>query len=158
MIATRLLVLAAALAAVSVGVGFLTGYPSQVGAATAIAVAAFVALVTIRDLAARAGARARPVRRSSARPPLEQLRRLRETLLAAQTSEFLLVRDVRPRFRSIAAMRLARRGIDLDRQSEQARAILGDELWELVRAEGPSSGGGTSAAALPVLIDRLEQI
>jgi hypothetical protein len=162
MIGTRGIGLVAALAAVAVAAGFLTGYPAQVGAATTIAVAAFVSLITTLDLAARAELRARSVQRIADPAPLEQLRRVGETLAAAQASEVRLFRDLRPLFRSIAAMRLAWRGVDLDRHREKARAILGDELWELVRAEGPRGSnlfaGGISAAGLQGLIERLERI
>jgi hypothetical protein len=158
MIGTRGIGLVAALAAVAVAAGFLTGYPAQVGAATTIAVAAFVSLITTLDLAARAELRARSVQRIADPAPLEQLRRVGETLAAAQASEVRL----RPLFRSIAAMRLAWRGVDLDRHREKARAILGDELWELVRVEGPRGSnrfaGGISVAGLQGVIERLERI
>jgi hypothetical protein len=152
----------AASAAAAIGVGFLTGYPAQVGAAVAIATAAFVSLLTTLDLAARAGLRARSARRIADPPPLEQLRRVGQTLAAAQESEVRLIRDLRPLVRSIATMRLAWRGVDLDRHREQARAMLGDELWDLVRAEGPRASspfaGGISAAGLQSMIERLERI
>lgn len=158
MIGTRGIGLVAALAAVALGGGFLSGYPAQVGAATTIAVAAFVSLITTLDLAARAELRARSVQRIADPPALEQLRRVGETIAAAQASGIRL----RQLFRSIAAARLARRGVDLDSHREKARAILGDELWELVRADGPRGSnrfaGGISAAGLQGLIERLERI
>ena len=150
MIGTRGIGLVAALAVVAVAAGFLTGYPAQVAAATTIAVAALVSLISTRDLAARAELRPRPVRRVADSPPLEQLRRVSQALTAAQASEFGVDRDLRPRFRPIAAMRLARRGVDLDRHTEKARAILGDELWELVRAEAPAART-ESRAEFPLL-------
>jgi hypothetical protein len=162
MIGTRRIGLVAALAAVAIGVGFLTGYPAQVGAAVTIAAAAFVSLITTLDLAARAGLRARSARRIADPPPLEQLRRVGQTLAAARESEVRLIRDLRPLFRSIASLRLARRGVELDRQQDKARAVLGDELWDLVRAEGPRASGpfagGISAAGLQGMIERLERI
>jgi hypothetical protein len=59
-------------------------------------------------------------------------------------------------------MRLGRRGVDLDRHPEEARAILGEHLWELVRP-GSFRGsnrvaGGISVAGLQSLIERLERI
>jgi hypothetical protein len=162
MIGTRGIGVVAALAAVAVAAGLLTGYPAQVGAATTIAVAAFVSLITTLDLAARAELRVRSLQRTADPAPPEQLRRVGETLAAAQVSEVRLFRELRPLFRSIAAMRLAGRGVDLDRHTEKARAILGDELWEVVRAEGPRGSnrlaGGISAAGLQGLIERLERI
>ena len=42
---------------------------------------------------------------------------------------------LRPILREIASARLAARGIDLDRDSDGARAVLGERLSELVRAD-----------------------
>lgn len=160
--ATRGLAPVAALAAVAVGSGFLIGYPAEVGAATAITFAAVVALITTRDLAARAELRARPVRRVGDSTRLEQLRRVGQALADAQTSEIGIDRGLRPLLRPIAAMRLARRGVDLDRHREEARALLGEPLWELVRADRARGSnlvaGGISAAELQSLIKRLERI
>jgi hypothetical protein len=152
----------AVLTAVAVGTGFLIGYPAEVGAATTIGFAAVVALITTRDLAARAELRARPVRRVADSTRLEQLRRIGDALAAAQVSEVRVDRDLRPLLRPIAAMRLARRGVDLDRHREKARALLGEPLWELVRADRARGSnlrtGGISAAELQSLIERLERI
>jgi hypothetical protein len=162
MIAARGSWVAAAFAAIAVASGFLIGYPAEVGAATTIALAAFVSLITTRELAAKAELRRRPARRLADAPPLEQLRQVDKTLTAARASEFGVDRDLRPLFRGIAATRLARRGVDVDRHPEEARAILGEELWDLVRAEYPGSSnrvaGGVSTAELQSLIERLERI
>jgi hypothetical protein len=158
----RGIVVVAALAAVAVGSGFLIGYPAQVAAATAIAAAAVVSLVTTRELAARARSREGPVRWPADAAPLEQVRRVGEALAAAQASEFGVDRSLRPLVRPIAAMRLARRGVDLDRHPTEARAVLGEQLWELVRADRPRGSnlvaGGISAAELQSLLERLERI
>ena len=152
----------AALAAVAVGGGFLIGYPAQVGAATTITLAAVVALITTRDLAARAQLRTRAVRRGADSTRLDQLRRVGEALADAQASEVGVDRGLRPLLRPIAAMRLARRGVDLDRHQDEARALLGEPLWELVRADRTRRSnlvtGGISATELERLINRLERI
>ena len=135
MIGARGVWIVSALAAAAVAIGVLIGSPAEVGAATTIALAAFVSLITIRELAVRAELRRRPRRRPADAPPLEQLRRVDERLTAARASEVGVDRDLRPLFRGIAAARLARRGVDVDRHPEEARAILGEELWELVRAD-----------------------
>src|SRR5262249_6269681 len=106
--------------------------------------------------------RRRRARRVAERLPLEQLRRVDETLAAAHASEVGRDRELRPLFRAIAATRLARRGVDLDRNPVQARAILGEDLWEVVRS-GRSQGsplvaGGVSTTELQSLIGRLERI
>src|SRR5262245_33333574 len=162
MIGARGTWIAAALAAIAVASGFLIGYPAEVGAATTIALAAFVSLITTRELAAKAELRRRPARRPADGLPLEQLRQVDKTLTAARASEFGVDRDLRPRFREIAATRLARRGVDVARHPEEARAILGEELWDLVRAERPRgsnrAAGGVSTAGLQRVIERLERI
>lgn len=160
MIRARSVALVAAPAVAALGTGFLIGYPAQVAAATTIAFAAGISLISTRDLAARAELRARSVRRVADSPPLEQLRQVGWALTAAQASEFGVDRDLRPLFRPIAAMRLARRGVDLDRHPEEARTILGEQLWELVRTDrAPGSNrvaGGISTVELESLIERLE--
>ncbi len=162
MIRARTVTLVAAPAVVALGAGFLIGYPAQVAAATTIAFAAVVSVISTRDLAARAELRRRPVRRVADSPPLEQLRQVDRALTAAQASEVGVDRDLRPLFRPIAAMRLARRGVDLDRHPDEARAILGEQLWELVRADRVRGSnlvaGGISSVALQSLIERLEGI
>jgi hypothetical protein len=66
-------------------------------------------------------------------PDLEQVER--ELALARQTAADLHFR-LRPRLRVIAARLLhIRRGIELDAEPDPARRALGDELWELVRAD-----------------------
>jgi hypothetical protein len=59
----------------------------------------------------------------------------REVVLGGSSSFDFHVR-VRPHLREIAAHRLAsRRGLDLDSGSPEVRALLGPELWELVRPD-----------------------
>ena len=162
MIRARSVLLAITLVVVALGSGFLIGHPAQVAAATTIAFATVVALISTRDLAARAELRPRPGRRAADSPPLEQLRQVGRALTAARASEYGVDRELRPLFRPIAAMRLARRGVDLDRHPEEARAILGEQLWDLVRAgrfRGSNQvAGGISTAGLEGLIERLERI
>lgn len=162
MIGARSVLLAITLVVVVLGCGFLIGHPAQVAAATTIAFAAVVALISTRDLAARAELRPRPGRRAADSPPLEQLRQVGRALTAAQASEYGVDRELRPLFRPIAAMRLARRGVDLDRHPDEARALLGEQLWELVRADRARGSnlvaGGISTVGLQSLIERLERI
>jgi hypothetical protein len=76
--------------------------------------------------------RTRPRRRQRL-PDLERIER--ELALARQTAADLHYR-LRPTVRRIAIQLLAaRRGLDLDGNPDAARSALGDELWELVRAD-----------------------
>jgi hypothetical protein len=156
---------AALVAAVTVAVvasGFLIGYPAEVAAATAIALAAVAAIVTTRDLALRARSRDRAASRADGPRQVDQLRRVGDALAAAQASELGVERELRPLLRPMAAMRLARRGVDLDRHLETARALLGDPLWEIVRVDRPSASnlvaGGISTGELDSMIERLERL
>ncbi len=68
---------------------------------------------------------------------------------------------LRPMLREIAAARLAsRHGVDLD--SPAARALLGDEAWEVVRPGRPAPeerfGPGIPVEELGRILDRLERI
>jgi hypothetical protein len=101
--------------------------------------------------------------RGRARERLPDLERLeRELTLASQTAADLHFR-FRPRLRRIAARLLsARRGIDLDTQPAAARRELGDELWELVRAdrEAPKrrDAPGLSTPQAERIVAALEQL
>jgi hypothetical protein len=67
---------------------------------------------------------------------LPELVRLEREVGLAQASEFDLYHRLRPALRDIAAgLLFVRRGIDLDRQPERAREALGEETFELVRAD-----------------------
>jgi hypothetical protein len=105
--------------------------------------------------AARADARTRPLPGSLAR--LHQ-----ETALAVAGSFDLHFR-LRPRLRRLASDLLAaRRGVSLDDEPERARALLGGETWELVRADRPEPEDRL-ARGLPIndlrrVVESLERI
>ena len=68
-----------------------------------------------------------------------------------------------PLVRRIAVHLLAaRRGVSLDAQPERARALLGDETWELVRADRPSptdrNARGLRPAQLREIVASLERL
>jgi hypothetical protein len=69
----------------------------------------------------------------------------------------------RPHLRLIAAGLLeGRRGVALDEEPERARRLLGDETWELVRADRPvpadRRGPGLSTDALERVVVSLERL
>jgi hypothetical protein len=101
------------------------------------------------------------------RPPrtqrLGQLESIARALDLAEASAFDLHHALRPIVREIAAARLVRRGISLDRQPDRARALLGAQTWELVRPdrEAPArglGGRGCSRDDLRAIVGSLEAI
>jgi hypothetical protein len=90
-----------------------------------------------------------------------QLESVERALERAEASSFELHNALRPIVCEIAAARLARHGVSLERQPERARALLGAQTWELVRPdrEAPargSAGGGCSRDELRAIVDALE--
>ena len=78
-------------------------------------------------------------------------------------SSFHLHARLRPILREIAAHRLSMRfGVDLDREHERARELIGVEAWELVRPERPSPSdrlaSGPPASQLTRVVEELERI
>jgi hypothetical protein len=68
-----------------------------------------------------------------------------------------------PLLRTVAAARLAsRHGIELDRRPEAARALLGDETWELLRPDRPEPpdrfAPGLPRARIAAVIERVESL
>jgi hypothetical protein len=94
--------------------------------------------------------------------PVGQLESVAHALDSAEASSFELHNTLRPIVREIAAARLARHGLSLERQPERARALLGAQAWDLVRPdrEAPArgSGRGCSRDELRAIVDSLEAI
>jgi hypothetical protein len=92
---------------------------------------------------------------------LRSLERVEHDCVQGLANPVDLHRRLRPRLREIAALRLAaRHGIDLDQRPEAARAVLGEELLELVRADRPHpdelTGPRLDADGLRRALDTLE--
>lgn len=129
-----------------------------------LALAALVAHVRRSNPVATRSAFDRALRRRRDRPErLPDLERVeRELMLAQQTAADVHFR-LRPRVRRITKQLLAsRRGIDLDADPEGARRALGEELWELVRADRPMparrDGPGIDLAASERMVIALEEL
>ena len=145
-----------------VGAGLLVGRAALAATAWALAAAVALAFTAVRELAAAAVPAPGRERAAPETPDVEQLREVSQRLEAARASSYGVERELRPLLRTIAAARLARRGVDLDRQTEAARELLGAELWEIVRPGGGGGGnrvgGGIAPDRLHALIERLEAV
>ena len=91
-----------------------------------------------------------------------RIRAIARTLAAAEISEYERERGLRPLLAPIARLRLARRGVVLERDPLGAEELLGCDLAELVDPQRPRSsdraGGGMSREAVEAMIGRLEQL
>ena len=93
----------------------------------------------------------------SSRPP-ELVRIEREITLGASSAGHLYMRLL-PLLREVAAAKL---GLDLEFRADRARALVGDDAWELLRPDRPPPGDRT-APGLPLrrlraLVDTLERL
>ena len=127
--------------------------------------AAALVLVLVVLGVAKALPRAEPMPfQSPPRPqPFGQLEFVASALDRAEASSFKLHTVLRPIVCEIAAARLARHGVSLERQPDRARALLGTETWELVRPDrkAPTRGsdrGGCTRDELRAIVDSLEAI
>lgn len=102
--------------------------------------------------------------RAGTRPqPPPTLLRLEQACALGVARSFDLHYRVRPRLREIAAPLLAtRRGVTLDGDRDAARNILGEETWELVRADRPPPedrlASGIPVATLREVVESLERL
>lgn len=105
--------------------------------------------------------------RGAARPAGRQvpapLARLEQEVALGAAWSFDLHHRLRPRVRGLAAELLAaRRGVSLDGAPEHARALLGSETWELVRADRPPPADrrarGIAAPELARAVESLERL
>jgi hypothetical protein len=155
-----------AVAAAGLGVALLVS-PGASGLTAEIylfVVAALVLAAVVRDVAnALPSAEPVPLQRASRSQRVGQLESVARALDLAETSSFDLHNTLRPIVREIAAARLARHGVSLERQPERARELIGVQTWELVRPDreapaGRSNGGGCSRDELRAIVDSLEAI
>jgi hypothetical protein len=85
----------------------------------------------------------------------------REVTLATGTAFDVHFR-LRPLVAPLATGLLLRRGVDLERRPDEAEALLGPELWELVRPDRPApddrTAPGIPHAAVERMVDDLERL
>jgi hypothetical protein len=93
--------------------------------------------------------------------PNELIRVERDLLLGTENAGHFHSRLL-PLLRGAAAARLSRHGVDLARQPEAARRLLGDEVWAFVRydREVPDDlyAAGPSAREVRRLVERIEAL
>jgi hypothetical protein len=101
--------------------------------------------------------------RSPERTQLPELARVERELSLASVGAFDVHVRLRPTLREVAEYRLLRSyGVGLDEQPRRARELLGDEVWEIVRAyrELPSDrhAPGLSRGELERIVATLERL
>lgn len=101
-------------------------------------------------------------RRPADRPPAE-LERMQRELVLGSAAEVWARHGLLPRLREAAAARLfMRHGIDLARDPDAAREVLGEDAWDLVQPHRPEpadvAAPGPSSATIEALLDRLESL
>ena len=152
-----------ALAAVGFGVVVLVSPGLAVEIYLFVVAALVVAGVLLRVTVALPRAEPAPLERPPRTQRVGQLESIARALDLAEASSFDLHNVLRPIVREIAAARLTRHGVSLDRQPERARALLGAQTWELVRPDrevpaGRSGRGGWSRDELRAIVSSLEAI
>jgi hypothetical protein len=129
----------------------------------ALAIAASLRRVSRARASRRSPFEAALESRAPGRERLRSLDQVEHDCIQGLANPVDLHRRLRPRLREVAAQRLsARHGVDLDRRPDAARVLLGDELWELVRADRPLpdelGGRRLDAAGLDRVLARLEAV
>ncbi len=164
-VSTRMVVFVA-IAASGLGLAVLI---SPGSAALAVEIYLFVpaalalAFILLRIASATPRHEPGPVEQPPRLQRIGQLESVARALDRAEVSAYDLHNVLRPLVHEIAAARLARRSVSLERQPERARALLGEQTWELVRPdrEAPARGsdrGGRSRDELREIVGALEAI
>ena len=101
-------------------------------------------------------------RKPTASQPEELLRMERELVLGSADADHAH-RQLLPLLRATAAARIAaRHGFELERRPEAARALLGDDAWELLRPDRPEPedrhGPGVPHERVAAVIERVESL
>jgi hypothetical protein len=102
-------------------------------------------------------------RRKQATSQPEELMRMERELVLGIADADHAHRRLLPLLRAAAAAHLsARHGLELERQPEEARALLGEDVWELLRPDRPPSedrhGPGVPRERVAAAIERVESL
>jgi len=100
--------------------------------------------------------------KAAASQPEELLRMDRELVLGSADADHAH-RRLLPLLRATAAARIAaRHGFELERRPEAAQALLGDDVWELLRPDRPEPADrhdpGVPRARITAVIERVESL
>ena len=133
--------------------------------AVIVAVGVIATVISVAGLAAALPAAQRPppprARPASTSLP-SQLLRIGRIVERSGESGVTAHSQLRPLLLEIAEARLARRGLQLSRDQEEARRLLGPEAWELVRPDRPQPpvrrAPGVPARELEAMLDILEAL
>jgi hypothetical protein len=169
-VSVRRLLYAVAIAAITL-VPLLQIHPLPTARALAIwillltTIALYVIVRDRRDGTSRQASRFEGALRRPKRPRTEpaQLLRMDRELGLGVSSAWHAENRLLPRLRAVAAARLvSRHGIELDRRPDAARALLGDDIWELLRPNRPvpedQNGPGVAHDRVVAVIERLETL
>jgi hypothetical protein len=101
-------------------------------------------------------------RKETPQPPVDLLRMERELELGIADATHAH-RRLLPLLRAAATARLdSRHGIELDRRPDAAEALLGEEVWELLRPDRPEPtdrhGPGVPRASVAAVIEQVESL
>ena len=160
---TRAYAIALVLAAAGLGIAVLVSPGALTVEIYLFVVAALVLVVVLLGVTnALPRAEPMPVEQPPRSQRVGQLESVARALDLAEVSSFDLHNVLRPIVREVAAARLARHGVSLDRQPERARVLLGAQAWELVRPEREAPAGrgrgGCSRDELREIVGALEAI
>jgi hypothetical protein len=130
-----------------------------------VTVGAIAIVISVAALAARLPAAKRPPaprpRPASTSAP-SQLLRIERIVERSGESGLTAHTQLRPMLAEIAEALLARRGVQLSRDQDEARRLLGPEAWELVRPDRPQPRDGRAPGValheLEAVLDRLEAL
>jgi hypothetical protein len=130
-----------------------------------VTVGVIATVISVAALAARLPV-AEPPPAQRSRPPgtprPSQLLRIERIIERSSESGLTAHTQLRPLLSEIAEARLGRRGVQLSRDHDEARRLLGPEAWELVRPDRPQppDGGapGVAAHELEAALDSLEAL
>jgi hypothetical protein len=101
-------------------------------------------------------------RKQASSQPEELLRMDREIVLGNADADHAH-RRLLPLLRSVAAARIAARyGFELERRPDEARALLGEDVWELLRPDRPEPpdrhAAGLPHKSIVTVIERVEAL